>query len=153
MSDQVANQNVGFPMTRLNYHISFQKNLQSIVGTEKELVIVGDMYFRAGHGLLAEISRCLDNCALVVAVMSLNYCKSYYCQQEIEGARSRGKPVILIFIEDVDEKEMSEAMKEVFRNFVRVKVVNEGNEVKSGPDWPFVCQSIIHLLAEKSTQN
>ena len=152
MSDQVVNQNVGFPTTRLNYHISFQKNLQSIVGTEKDLVIIGEGYFRPGHGLFSEITRCMDHCALVVAVMSLNYCKSYYCRQEIEEARIREKPVIMVFTEIVDEKEMSEVMKEVFRNFARLKIVNEGNEVKSKPDWPFVCQSIIQLLAEKSTQ-
>ena len=152
MSDKVVNQNVCFPTTRLNYHISFQKNLQSIVGTEKDLVIIGDRYFRPGHSLFTEITRCLENCALVVAVMSLNYCKSYYCQQEIEEARIRGKPVIMIFKEDVDEKEMSEVMKEVFKNFTRVKIVDEGDGVKSEPDWPFVCQSIIQLLAKKSTQ-
>ena len=116
------------------------------MGTENDLVIIGDRYFRPGHSLFAEITRCLDHCALVVAVMSLNYCKSFYCKQEIEQARIMGKPVIMIFIEDVDEKEMSEVMKEVFRNFTRVKIVNEGDGVKSEPDWLFVCQSIIQLL-------
>ena len=120
--------------------------MRSIVDTEKDLVIIGDRYFRPGHSLFTEITRCLDNCALVVAVMSLNYCKSIYCKLEIEEARIMGKPVIMIFIEDVDVKEMSEVMKEVFRNFARVKIVNEGDEVRSEPDWPFVCQSIIQLL-------
>ena len=109
-------------------------------------MIIGDDCFRPGHSLFTEITRCLDNCALVVAVMSLNYCKSYYCKQEIEQARIMGKPMIMIFIEDVDEKEMSEPMKEVFRNFARVKIVDVGDGFKSEPDWPFVCKSIIQLL-------
>ena len=120
--------------------------MRSIVGTEKDLEIIGDRYFRPGHRLFAEITRCLDQCALVVAVMSLSYCKSIYCKVGIEQARIMGKPVIMIFIENVDEKEMSEVMKEVFRNFTGVKIVNEGDGVMSEPDWPFVCQSIIQLL-------
>ena len=61
--------------------------------------------------------------------MSLDNCKNIYCKLEIEEARIMVKPVIMIFIEDVDEKEMSE----VFRNFTRVKIVNEGDGVKSEP--------------------
>ena len=78
--------------------------------------------------------------------MSLNYCKSLYCKLEIEQARIMGKTVIMIFIEDVEEMEMSVVMKEVFRNFTRVKIVYEGEGYQSQPDWPYVCQSIIQLL-------
>ena len=106
----------------------------------------GDTYFRPGQPLLAEINRCVDHCGLVVAVMSLNYCKSHYCKYEIEQARSMDLPVIMIFIEDVDEKEMSGVMKEVFRKFTRVKIVYDGDEFRSKPDWPIVCRSIIQLL-------
>ena len=117
-----------------------------MVGTENDLVIIGDRYFRPGHSLFTEITRCLENCALVVVVMSLHYCKSIYCKLEIEQARIMGKPVIMVFIEDVDETEMSELMKEVFRNFARVKVVADGERYRSEPDWPIVCQSIIQLM-------
>ena len=92
-----------------------------MVGTDRNLICIGDRYFRPGHSLFTEIARCLENCAIVVAVMSKNYCRSFYCKLEIEQARIMGKSVIMIFIEDVEETEMSEVMKEVFRNFTRVK--------------------------------
>ena len=56
------------------------------------------------------------------------------------------KPVIMIFIEDVQETEMSEVMKEVFRNFTRVKIMFEDGQYKAQPEWPFVCTAIIQLM-------
>ena len=83
---------------------------------------------------------------MVVAGMSQNYCKSFYCKLEIEQARLIGKPVIMIFMENVAENEMSEVMKEVFRNFTRVKIVLVGEQYQSQPDWTYVCQSIVQLM-------
>ena len=54
---------------------------------------------------------------------------------EIEGARNKGKPVILIFKEDVEETEMSPAILEVFKNYTRAKFVLENGDYKIQPDW------------------
>ena len=116
------------------------------VGTNKNLVYIGDECFRPGQRIFAEIIRCLEKTAVVVAAVSRNFCNSYYCKQEVEEARILDKPVILVFIEDVKENEMSDVMKEIFRNFTRVKIVRRDGAYQSQPDWPNVCRSIIDLM-------
>ena len=90
--------------------------------------------------------RCLDDSAVFIAVMSKNYCNSDYCKLEIEQARLQGKAIILIFIEEVAEEEMTLVIREVFRKYTRVKFVFEGGFYKLQPDWKCVCESIIQLM-------
>ena len=63
------------------------------------------------------MARCLDDCAMFIVVMSRNYCNSEYCKVELEEARVKGMPVILIFIEKVEQDYMSRVTREVFRNY------------------------------------
>ena len=83
---------------------------------------------------------------MVIAVMSKKYCKSFYCKLEMEQARLLQKPVIMVFIENIAENEMSEVMREVFRNFTRVKITVVGEQYQTQPDWPYVCRSIIQFM-------
>ena len=78
--------------------------------------------------------------------MSKNYCNSDYCKLEIEQARLQGKPIILIFIEDVEEDEMTLVIREVFRNYTRVKFVAEDGMYRLQPDWGHICESVIQLM-------
>ena len=126
--------------------LSFQNQLQEMTKTDKEHVCYGDKHFKPGHSIFTEITQCLETSAVVVAVMSRNFCKSFYCKMELEQARLMDKPVIMIFIEDVNEADMSDVMREVFRNFTRVKIVCEDGQYKAQPDWPSVCAAIIQLM-------
>ena len=126
--------------------LSFQNHLQEMTKTDKDHVCYGDKHFKPGHSIFTEITQCLETSAVVVAVMSRNFCKSFYCKIELEQARLMDKPVIMIFIEDVNEADMSDVMREVFRNFTRVKVVCEDGQYKAQPDWPSVCAAIIQLM-------
>ena len=89
------------------------------------------------------MTRCLDDCAVFIAVMSKNYCNSEYCKLEIEEARVKGMSIIPIFIEDVEESEMSRVTREVFRNYTRTKFVLKEGIYKLNLDWENVCESII----------
>ena len=90
--------------------------------------------------------RCLDDSAVFIAVMSKNYCSSDYCKLEIEQARLQGKAIILIFIEEVAEEEMTLVIREVFKKYTRVKFVVDNGFYKLQPDWGCVCESIIQLM-------
>ena len=89
--------------------------------------------------------RCLDDSAVFIAVMSKNYCSSDYCKLEIEQARLQRKPIILIFIEEVEEARMTLVIREVFRNYTRIKFMRDNGVYKIQPDWQHVCQAIIQL--------
>ena len=90
--------------------------------------------------------RCLDESAVFIAVVSKNYCNSEYCKLEIEQAHLQGKPIILIFIEEVKEEEMTLVIRQVFRNNTRVKFVFEEGHYRLQPDRDHVCKSIMQLM-------
>ena len=131
----------------LGYLFLLQARLQSIAGTDRELVCDADRHFYLGRTILMETARCLKECSVFVAVVSTNFCSSRYCQLEVEKARILAKPIILIFKEHVDERHMSLATKEVFDTFARAKFVyDENGEPRIQPDWDHICESSLQLM-------
>ena len=51
--------------------------------------------------------------------------------------------IILIFIEDVEESEMSRVTRDVIRNYTRTKFVLKEGINRLNLDWENVCESII----------
>ena len=118
-----------------------------MIGTERDLVCIGDRYFRLGRSIFGEILQCLEDCAVVVVVMSTNYIKSDYCNLEIEHARLKNKPIVILMNEYVNENDMNAVTKEIFRHFTRVRFVRgEDGHIRLERDWKDVCESIIMLL-------
>ena len=105
-----------------------------------------DVHFHPARTTLSEIFRCLKLCEVFVAVVSKNYCKSRYCQYEIEHAHLLAKPIILIFIEHVPEDNMNLITKEVFETFTRVQFIIEDGQYELRPGWDQLCESIIQLI-------
>lgn len=64
----------------------------------------------------------------------------------MEQARLQGKPIILIFTEEVEEGDMTIVIREVFRKYTRVKLVLEAGNYRLQPDWEQLCVSIIQLM-------
>ena len=124
----------------------FQANMKTLTGTDRDLVAIGDRYFRLGRSIFAEIIRLLDDCVVVVIVLSTNYCKSEYCKHEIEQARLMRKPIFIIMKEFVEESEINGAIKETFKHFVRATFAFKEDDVRLQQDWEYICQCIIQLL-------
>ena len=120
--------------------------MEALLDTDRDLICVGDRYFRLGRTIFSEMLRCLDRCSVFIAVMSRNYCNSEHCQREIEEARVFGMPIILIFIEHVDEEDMSRVTREVFRYYTRANFIMEEGVYRLNMDWESVCESIIQLV-------
>ena len=123
--------------------------MKTLVGTDRDLICVGDRYFCLGRTIYSEMTRCLDDCAVFIAVMSRNYCNSEYCKLEIEEARVKGMPIVLIFKEKVEEDYMSRVTREVFRNYTRAKFVFEDGAYRLNLDWGKACESIVQLVDVK----
>ena len=125
---------------------SFQRHLQAITRADRNLVCDAEIHFIPGHNIYQEMSRCIEESAVFVAVISENYCKSDHCQIEIAEARTTGKPILLIFKEHVAEDKMRIVIREIFRNFTRIKFVEEEGQYRIQPGWEQVCESIIQML-------
>ena len=57
-------------------------------------------------------------------------------------------PILLIFIEHVDEEDISRVTREVFMYNTQADFVMEGRVYRLNMDWESVCESIIQLLVE-----
>ena len=123
-----------------------QDELQSVTELNRELVCNADEHFHPARTILSEIFRCLKLCKVFVAVLSKNYCKSRYCQYEIEHAHLLNMPIILIIIERVEEDNMNLVTKEVFETFTRVQFVQDDGHYRLQPGWEQLCDSIIQLM-------
>ena len=97
---------------------------------------------------MSEMYRCLDDCPVLVAVVTKSFCASRYCRHEIETAHTEGKPIILIFKEHVPEDKMDHVTRKIFRNFTRVKCVFHENGMDLQPSWDKLCKAIIELIKD-----
>ena len=97
---------------------------------------------------MSEMYRCLDDCPVLVAVVTKSFCASRYCRHEIETAHTEGKPIILIFKEHVPEDKMDHVTRKIFRNFTRVKCVFHENGMDLEPSWAKLCKAIIELIKD-----
>ena len=118
-----------------------------MTSTDRDLVCIGDRYFRLRRIIFGEILQCFEYGAAVVVVMSTNYVKSDYCNLEIEHARLKNKPIVILLKEEVYMGDMNAVTKEIFRHFTRVRFVRgEDGTIRLARDWKNVCESIIMLM-------
>ena len=79
--------------------------------------------------------------------MSENYISSDYCNLEIEHARLKNKPIVILMKEKVNENDMNAVTKELFRHFTRVSFIcGEDGQPRLARDWIDICESIIMLV-------
>ena len=116
-----------------------------MLNLDKELICFGDLHFKPNEMTCKEVTRCLGEPTVFVAVISNSYCESDFCQMEIEEAKTSGKPVILIFMEHVSEDKIGMIIRQIFRNFTRIRFIRENGELQIEPSWPHVCEAIIKL--------
>ncbi|KAL3842876.1 hypothetical protein ACJMK2_020851 [Sinanodonta woodiana] len=113
--------------------------------SKDDIVCIGDIHFEPGRYILDEIIRCTQNSCVVLLVVSEAFCKSHYCDFEALCAELEKKPIILMFLEDVDPKCMSKIMYKHFQRYTRVKWTRNGDEFELVPSWAKVCDSICTL--------
>ena len=131
---------------RISFNIYFQDQLKLITGANRDLVAIGDRYFRLGRSIFAKMIDLLDECAVVVVVLSKNCCASEYCRLEIEQARLMRKPIVVFMKELVNENEMSAVIKETFKHFTRATFRVVEDDFRLQQDWSYICQCILQLL-------
>ncbi|XP_045208901.2 toll-like receptor 4 [Mercenaria mercenaria] len=122
------------------------ENLQLMTGIDRELVCTGDRHFRPGFYVHNEAYRRLDTASVLIVVASNNFCQSTYCQNELDQAYVKQKPIILMFIEHIDQELMTTTMKELYQRNVRILWTVENGEHKMKTTWENVCTSALDLI-------
>ncbi|XP_060567589.1 toll-like receptor 4 [Ruditapes philippinarum] len=121
-------------------------HLRRMFDTPRDLVCTGDRNFRPGRTIFDEIDNCLNISAIAICVVSHQFCQSNFCKYEFEQAFALKKPIMLIFIEEVDEQDMSLLIKQHFNNYTRISLRFHNGDVIITPNWERVCESILDFL-------
>ncbi|KAL4225689.1 positive regulation of nucleotide-binding oligomerization domain containing 1 signaling pathway [Mactra antiquata] len=133
---------------RQNVLDQLNANLKEIVGTgpDRELVLIGDRYFRPGFMLHNEIAACLERVSMVILLITNSFCNSGYCLSELDQAWMQRKPMILMFKEEVEEDLMTPLMKNLYKNKARILWRLEDGEYVLKTTWKNICNSILEVI-------
>ena len=91
-----------------------EQKLQDIVGVERDLVFLGDKHYQVGYPIFEETMRSIKISCSVVFVVSEAFCRSNYCQIELQQAYELNKPIILMIKEACPEELMFPLLKFLF---------------------------------------
>ncbi|XP_060598651.1 protein toll-like [Ruditapes philippinarum] len=119
------------------------ENLKLVIETDRNLICTGDQYFRPGFTLLDETEQCLDRASVVILLLSDNFCRSSYCQNEFNQAYMQGKPIVLMILGNVEEELMMPSLKSLYRRNVRILWKVDNNEFVLSTTWGNVCNSLL----------
>lgn len=140
-----SNTDVDFVFEHIIYPIN--QHLREITELDDDtFVATGDQQFRAGFSIHDEIQRCIEQSAVMLVVVSNAYCTSAYCRNEIETSVELDKPVVLLFLEEVNEANMPKVMRRVFKKCVRAKMNYVDGQLQVVPSWENICNSLLELI-------
>jgi hypothetical protein len=121
-------------------------HLQLKTGIERGLVCTGDQHLRPGFYVLNETRLCFERVSTIVIVVSNNFCNSSYCCNEFNLAFESGKPMLLMFKESVDEQNMPDVMRQIYRRKTRILWTFENGEYILRTKWDNIASSILDLI-------
>ncbi|KAH3791962.1 hypothetical protein DPMN_145451 [Dreissena polymorpha] len=124
-------------------------HLKKTVGTDRNLLCVGDENFRFGRSIHDEVISCLRRSRLVVVLLSNDFLNSGYCKLEFDLALQLGKPVILMIKEQVNEDLMTPSLSMLYRTNTRILWTRHGGNYFLKSTWDNVIKSIIDIISDK----
>ncbi|XP_053383692.1 toll-like receptor 4 [Mercenaria mercenaria] len=134
IDDQFVQENV---IDQLN------ENLQLMTGIDRNLVCTGDTHLRPGFMVQDETIQCLDRASLIIIVVSNNFCRSSYCQNEFNQAYMQRKPIVLLLMDHVDEELMMPTLRQLYKRDVRILWTFENGQFVLKTTWENVCRSVL----------
>ncbi|KAH3846741.1 hypothetical protein DPMN_089044 [Dreissena polymorpha] len=124
-------------------------HLKRAVGTDRDLLCVGDENFCFGRSIHDEVISCLRRSRLVVVLLSNEFLNSGFCKLEIDLALQLGKPVILMIKDQVTEELMSPSIAMLYRTNTRILWTRHGGDYILKSTWDNVVKSIIDTVSNK----
>jgi hypothetical protein len=130
-----------------NVYRPLLRHLQDRTKCERDLICLGDKHFQLGRPINDEMVVSLTKSAVILILLSHNFCSSDYCRMEFDLALQLNKPIILIVKDNVDSNDMVPSLREIFHTRTRILwEQHDGDEYKLKTTWDNVCTSILELI-------
>ncbi|XP_045169455.2 toll-like receptor 4 [Mercenaria mercenaria] len=131
-------------------HFVNQLNEEICISTKvrSDHICIGDRYFRPGFPVITEIMTKMEKSAVIIFVISLEFCNKPWCHIEIKEAYELQKPIILIFREEVDLQDMPKLVEKLFHQNTRCKFERDIDGAwRLQPSFHVLASSVIELAA------
>lgn len=119
--------------------------IADIIKRDFDLVCVGDKDFLPGHPLCDQIINCICDSAVMIAVVSKDFCRKNWCQTEIMEAYQLHKPIVMLVIDHVDRELMGDLLGKIFDRYAHASWVPDNDRGHLVPEWPVFGRAIIEL--------
>lgn len=125
--------------------------LQRTLNISENCVSIGDNSFSPGKPLIEELIRCIEESTIVLFCVSKEFCESKWCRDEVFVAHYEKKPIVLMFLENVQPQTMPKVLQKVYLSHTRSKWTrNESGEYELKPSWDDFCTSLSELVVNET---
>lgn len=125
-----------------------RETLKQEIGTDRNLICLGDSHFKVGKYIHNEVTLCLQKTRVVIAVLTNSFIRSGYCNEEFDQACRMKRPIVFMVKDEIDEKLMTETMKFHYCNNTRIIWTNENGRYVLKTSWSCICESVLDLASK-----
>ena len=129
---------------------NLNKGLQKALKTSSRCVAVGTIDLKLGHSIGNEIIRCMEECSVVMILLSNGFCRKPWCRFEVLTASTDHKPIILMTRDKVKTELIPKILRKHYATYTHVQwSMVDGKSVMS-PRWEKLCKKIVRMIDTNS---
>jgi len=129
-------------------HLSpvLNQTMRDTIGSFKFDLCLGELKFRLGFRRFAELERCIRNSAVVLAVISHNYCHNEFCIDELTEAFELKKPILFVLVKDIPEHQLPAVVKRLLKTNTISKMELVDGQPQFVPSLEMFCISLLGMV-------
>lgn len=108
------------PFVNIYVATKLYDSLRRKIGLDKHLLCLGNRHFKPGRYIHEEIIATVQECAVVLILLTESYCRSRYCKTEFDEAYKQDKPILFMVKEPISDTLMTPTMKLLFQRNTRI---------------------------------
>ena len=120
--------------------------LRGAIGDDHFELCLGELGFHLGGIMLDEVERCLHASAVMVSVISHNYCDNKRYIDELNVALRIKKPILFVLIEDIPEHKLPAVVKRLLKTNEIVRMEFVDGQPQFDPSLEQFCIAMLEMV-------
>ncbi|KAL3888327.1 hypothetical protein ACJMK2_000697 [Sinanodonta woodiana] len=129
---------------------SLNSYLREIFNTKRDLVCTGEDSFVPGMRIIEEIHRCINECLVVIPVITPAFLQSQWSQEECVAAVDRHRQVVILMKKHTDTSRAIVTIQNLIGQYTRGTWSEYEGHFLIQPAWNTICEGIIRAASESS---
>ncbi|KAL3888228.1 hypothetical protein ACJMK2_000603 [Sinanodonta woodiana] len=132
---------------------SLNRCLRETFNTGRDLVCTGEDSFVPGMRIIEEIHRCINECLVVIPVITPAFLESEWSQAECIAAVERHKKVVILMKKHTDTSKAIATIRNLIGQYTRGSWSDNEGVFDIRPSWNTICEGIIRAASEAFRQH